>query len=339
MTTPLVSVVIPAFNAARWIDRTIASALAQTHRALEVIVVDDGSSDDTADLVARVAAQEARVRLIRQPNGGVARARNAGIDAAHGAFIAPLDADDLWAPDKIAMQVAALDAAGPSAALAYCWFRRIDEADQLTGASSYPRVEGRVYHRHLLWNFISNGSSPLVRAEAARNVRYDPALRDAGNQGCEDYLFQLGIARRHAFVCVPRFLVGYRVVPGSMMQSGERMLRSHLQMFGIAAADAPPSARPILRRRRGETALTLAGHLARRGDGRAAGALLAALRDDPAAPLRSLTRRVRPAAGETHRTTGEPFATLPTDRIDDDWATRLPAALLARLARLDAAMD
>src|SRR5439155_4413373 len=103
--TPLVTVVIAAFNAMAHIEETCLSALRQTYRSLEVIVVDDGSTDETSRIVQRLAASDSRVRLIRQQNRGVAAARNAGIAAASGEFIAPLDADDLWDSTKIERQV------------------------------------------------------------------------------------------------------------------------------------------------------------------------------------------------------------------------------------------
>ncbi len=97
----LVSVVIPVFNGARFIDETLRSVFAQDYRPIEVIVVDDGSTDDTPSVLARWP----EVVVIRQPNGGTASARNAGIARATGAFIALQDADDLWAPDKLSLQV------------------------------------------------------------------------------------------------------------------------------------------------------------------------------------------------------------------------------------------
>ena len=108
-----VSVVIPAYNAARFVRQAIDSVLHQTHAPLEVLVVDDGSQDDTPEIVESYA--DGAVRLIRQPNQGPSAARNTGIAAARGTLIAFLDADDSWLPDKLARQVALL-AAHPSAA-------------------------------------------------------------------------------------------------------------------------------------------------------------------------------------------------------------------------------
>jgi glycosyltransferase involved in cell wall biosynthesis len=108
MAHPLISVVVPAYNAGRWIDRTLASIQGQTWREIEVIVVDDGSSDDTVARVERAAAADRRIRLVRQANAGPAVARNRGLRECRGVFVAPVDADDLWAPDNLAQQAAAL---------------------------------------------------------------------------------------------------------------------------------------------------------------------------------------------------------------------------------------
>src|SRR5438034_11633591 len=96
----LVSVVIPAFNASATIDETIRSVRSQSHRDLDIIVVDDGSIDDTVAIAQRHAAYDSRIRIITQCNAGVAAARNAGWRAARADFIALLDADDLLTPSK-----------------------------------------------------------------------------------------------------------------------------------------------------------------------------------------------------------------------------------------------
>jgi glycosyltransferase involved in cell wall biosynthesis len=100
-----VTVVIPVYNGECFIDRTLASALAQTYDPLEVVVVDDGSTDRTPIIVEAAAARDNRIRLLRAQKSGVAAARNLGITEARGKLIAPLDADDLWHPEKIARQV------------------------------------------------------------------------------------------------------------------------------------------------------------------------------------------------------------------------------------------
>src|SRR5262245_43574539 len=105
---PSASVIIPAYNAGRWIARTLQSAQNQTLTQIEIIVVDDGSTDDTADIVRSAMNEDPRIILIQQPNRGVASARNSGIAAARSEFVAPLDADDLWHPERLKRHVEAL---------------------------------------------------------------------------------------------------------------------------------------------------------------------------------------------------------------------------------------
>lgn len=100
----LISVLIPAYNAARYIQQTLESVSAQTHAHLEIIVVDDGSADETPDILARYQQVEPRLRVIQQANGGISRALNTGLAAAGGQFIARIDADDLMAPERLELQ-------------------------------------------------------------------------------------------------------------------------------------------------------------------------------------------------------------------------------------------
>ena len=102
-----ISVIIPAYNYARYLAEAIDSALGQTYAPLEVIVVDDASTDDTPRVLA---AYGQRIRAIRQPNGGAGAARNTGIAAARGEYVAFLDADDVWLPRKLELQMALFDA-------------------------------------------------------------------------------------------------------------------------------------------------------------------------------------------------------------------------------------
>lgn len=225
--SPRVSVIVPAYNAAATIDRTLDSVRAQSWRDLEVIVVDDGSSDATAERVRRHAEQDARVRLIVQANAGVAAARNAGIAAARGDLIAPVDADDLWRADKIARQVEALDAGGPDVGLVYCWYVVIDPADRILAWGDRRHDEGDVLRRMFLGNLVGNGSSPLMRRAAVEAAGgYDPGLRSQAAQGCEDLQLYLKIAERWRFAVVHDYLLGYRWTPSNMSSDGGQMLRS-----------------------------------------------------------------------------------------------------------------
>ena len=117
---PRVSVITTAYNAEAFLASTIRRVLAQTFEDLEHVVVDDGSQDGTGDVVRRFVAEDPRVRLIQHTNRGLAASRNAGIRGARGELIAFLDHDDAWHPQKLALQVALLDA-NPEAGVASCY--------------------------------------------------------------------------------------------------------------------------------------------------------------------------------------------------------------------------
>src|SRR5689334_21141299 len=106
MSGPLVTVVVPVYNTLPYVADALESALAQTHRELDVVVVDDGSTDGSSGVVVELAAREPRIRVVRQPNAGLAAARNAGLAAAAGEYVAFLDSDDLWLPEKLERQLA-----------------------------------------------------------------------------------------------------------------------------------------------------------------------------------------------------------------------------------------
>ena len=224
---PIVSVVIPAFNTARTLQETLLSVSQQTYRALDIVVVDDGSTDETAALVRDHARVDPRVRLVQKPNGGIASARNEGIRASTGAFVAFIDADDLWHPTKIRKQIDVMLRASADTALVYAPCRVIDAEGRVTNSLRRFGVNGWVLHRHFHTNIVGNGSSILVRKSVLEEVGgFDPCLREAGAEGCEDLLLQLRIAARYRFADVSEYLVGYRRWAGGMSANREQMARS-----------------------------------------------------------------------------------------------------------------
>jgi len=227
LSAPLVSVVVPAYNAAATLDETLRSVRGQSHANLEIIVVDDGSTDATFALAQAHADADPRLRVIRQKNAGVAAARNTGWRAARSDFIALVDSDDLWAPALIEKQLAALLAGGARAGMSYCFFTRID-AQGMAPAFHYPEpCTGDVLDKILLHNFVGCGSTMLVRRAALLAAGgFDNSLRAAGAQGCDDYLFCCRAAEQFHYACVPEVLVGYRDTPGGISSSEGRMLRS-----------------------------------------------------------------------------------------------------------------
>lgn len=224
----LVSVIIPAYNAARTIDETLRSARHQTHRNLEILVVNDGSKDATAQIVLQHGALDARVKLITQPNSGVAAARNRGIAEAKSELIAPLDADDLWAPTKIEKQIQAMARGGANVGLVYTWFAVINDHGTVLDLNHRPPDAGNVLWRMCRGNLVGNGSSPLMRKSAILEAGgFESGLRAARAQGCEDLLLYFRIAERHEFAVVPEHLTGYRRHAETMSEDSLQMLRSY----------------------------------------------------------------------------------------------------------------
>jgi GT2 family glycosyltransferase len=257
---PLVSVVIAAYNAAPTIESTCLSVLGQTYRSLEVIVVDDGSTDDTSKLVETLAVSDPRLRLIRQENLGVAAARNRAIVAASGEFVAPLDADDVWDSTKIARQVQRLQEAGPDAGMTYCWWAWIDVNGNMLDRSPLWQIEGHVLECLVEVNFTGCASVPMYRRSCLEKVGgYDVGLRDKGCQGCEDWDLALRVAEGYRVVAVPALLVGYRRRTGSMSAECDTMWRSQRVITAALAARNPEMSREVLQRSDGQFALHLAG--------------------------------------------------------------------------------
>lgn len=228
MKDQIVSVVIPAFNAAGLIDETLQSVRSQSHGNLDIIVVDDGSTDATVDVVHRHIALDSRIRLIEQANAGVAAARNTGWKSAKSDIISFVDADDLWSVTKTQEQLEALRASN-GAGLVYSWYVVIDELSRITLQWDGPAWQGDVFDHLLVDNFIGNGSSVLVTRKALEDAGgFEPALAAAGAGGCEDALFYLRVAEKHRFAVAPGYHIGYRYTPGNMSSDLSRMMRSWL---------------------------------------------------------------------------------------------------------------
>lgn len=224
----LVSVVIPAYNAEAFIETTLTSVLSQTYANIEVLVVDDGSRDRTAEIVQAVAAHDGRVSLLRSSNQGVAAARNLAIENSHGEYIAPLDADDIWYPQKLDKQMNCFSRAGPDVGLVYAWSTCIDESGQLTGSYIAPDVEGEAFLSMVYSNFVGNASAPLIRRSCLAHVGgYDSQYREYDAQGGEDYDLYMRIAEHYRFGVVREFLIGYRQIKGSLSCNTAAMAKAH----------------------------------------------------------------------------------------------------------------
>ncbi len=227
-STPLVSVIIPAYNAEHFIAKTLESVLSQTYQNIEVLVIDDGSQDRTAEIVQLITQKDSRLTLLQQENLGVAAARNTGINNSIGEFIAPLDADDIWYPQNLEKQVQCLLQAEQSVGLVYSWSVDINEEDKLTGDFRASNIEGDVFKTLLCHNFLGNASSTLIRRSCVENIGgYNTQLKTQDAQGCEDWDFYLRIAELYQFKVVPEFFIGYRKIANTMSADYKKMAKSH----------------------------------------------------------------------------------------------------------------
>jgi glycosyltransferase involved in cell wall biosynthesis len=207
---PLVSVVMAAKNYARFLPEAVGSVAAQTFADWELLVVDDGSADDTPAAVRPFLA-DPRVRYVRSDRLGQSRAKNLGVRLGRGALVAFLDADDAWEPTKLAKQLAVFDA-DPAVGVVFCRRTLMDEAgDPLPPPAVPPPPRGRVLDEMFVQNFVCF-SSAVVRREVLSQVgAFDPHLELA-----VDYDLWLRVAKHHAFDFVGEALVRYRTGHGNL---------------------------------------------------------------------------------------------------------------------------
>lgn len=239
MTPPRVSVVIPTYNSAWSVGRTLMSVVRQTMRDIEVIVINDGSTDDFAAAIAPHAG-DARVRVLHQANAGLAASRNRGIAEARAPLVAPIDADDLWHPDFLAETVAALarDAAAP---FAYAYSFRMDENDYLSPIMTMGTAPRHDFRGLLSLNSVACGSAAVFRRDLVlRCGGYDEEMGRKGIHGAEDWKLILRLARLGEPALVERSLVGYRLVRRGMSQGDpQRQFRAVLAVIEEIRRNVP----------------------------------------------------------------------------------------------------
>lgn len=237
---PTFSVVIPAYNATSTIHPTISSVLSQTFRDFELIVVDDGSTDGTAECVELSAKGDPRVRLIRQENQGTAgAARNAGIECARGTLISFLDSDDLWLPGFLG-EVEKVLRRHRSAGLAYSDVWILDEATgRIRRKSALKRhpasIPSNLSGRELLLTLLESNFIPACTATVRGDILRQVGVFDREVVGCDDLELWLRIAiAGYGAVRVPRRLAIYRDREDS--QSKNRLMMNENLRYVLAQA-------------------------------------------------------------------------------------------------------
>ncbi len=284
---PLVSFIIPAYNAETFIAQTLRSVLGQSYRHIEVLIVNDGSQDSTSQIVQEYMREDGRIRLLHQANAGVAAARNLGIENSQGSLIAPIDADDLWHPNALEQLVEQLGDNCPEVGVAYAWSVDIDEHNQPTGGFHAAKIDGYVYKTLICHNFLGHASATLIRKSCLELIGgYDVKFKAQNAQGCEDWDLYIRLAENHKFAVVPEFLIGYRRVLSSMSKDCRQMARSQQHMLQRIQSRHPEIPSFVYRLSRSSFYLYLAHECSSYGYSRAALSwLLKTLRIDLLAPL------------------------------------------------------
>lgn len=243
---PTVTVVMPLYNTERYVEQAIASVLAQTYEDFELIVVDDGSTDESVERVRR--CRDPRIRLIHQDNRGLAGARNSGIRHARGRYIALLDADDAWRPDKLALHVAHLDNR-PTVGVSYSQSAFMDDDGRPLGLLQAPKLAGIRALDVLCRNPVGNGSAPVIRKAAFDAIRYETDRRlherdcwfDEDLRQSEDIECWLRIVALTTweFEGIGQALTWYRVNNQGLSANLDRQYQTWLTVRGKVAVYAP----------------------------------------------------------------------------------------------------
>jgi glycosyltransferase involved in cell wall biosynthesis len=232
-----VTVVIPCFDQARYLPAAVASVHAQTCGPVTCVVVDDGSTDDTAAVASQLGTT-----VLRQANAGVSAARNAGLAAARSDLVAFLDADDTLLPDAIAAEVEAFDRhPGAAAVVGRC--QPMDADGRALPARHHDVDPSQLYREWLARNFVWTPGAALFDRRALEAIGGFP--RDLGPAA--DYAVYLRLARADRVVFLPRELVRYRQHDASMSRDPALMLRATLTALRREQRDAPAWAQAALR--------------------------------------------------------------------------------------------
>lgn len=253
---PEVSVVVPAYNAGRFLRESLGSVLAQTFQDLEVVVVDDGSKDDTPAVVLSFGDA---VRYVRQENQGVSAARNRGIELSQGRFVAFLDADDIWSPEKLERQMACLAEGGAC----YSAFRRIGPDGGDRGRSSAPRRGTLLEHLLLVGNVVGTPSTVVVeRSLLTQSGGFDRQLSQ-----CADWDLWIRVALVAEFQYVDEPLVRYREHGGNMSTDVALLERDSVRTLekAFALPNLPAHLQPRRRTALAHNWTVLAGSYAHAG--------------------------------------------------------------------------
>ena len=237
---PLVSIIVPTHDRPQMLREAVDSALAQTFRDFEIIIVLNGASAESIETARRLGA-DPMIKVVEMADATLAAARNVGMGVAAGEWIAFLDDDDIWEPDKLETQLAAAKRSG--ADVVTCDFGAFNRDGVLPGAGLSRLPSGLSFAEALmLGNYVSGGSAVLVRAAKLHSHSgFDASLR-----GCEDWDMWRRLAWDSEFHCIDRALVRYRRHGTNMTGNLPLALQAYTQHFGKMLVDTPPQLRHML---------------------------------------------------------------------------------------------
>ncbi len=244
MASPQVSVIVPAYNVQSYIEQVLISLTAQSLQDFEAIVVDDGSTDGTSEVVKLFCDRDSRFQLLQKPNGGLSSARNHGIRHARAPYVALLDGDDVYKPEKLATHVSILDHT-PDVGVVYSASQAIRDDGHPTFISlSGKPVMSDPLLALLCKNFIGHGSNAVFRRSLFDEVgEFDEGLRSSEDV---DFWLRIAATRRWRFHRVPQILCCYRVRPSGLSFNVAQMQRSHEQVLETASRRSPEVVKPVL---------------------------------------------------------------------------------------------
>lgn len=245
-SSPIVSVIVPMYNVARYIEECLDSVLAQTFTNFEVICVDDGCLDNTVELVQKYT--DPRIHIVRQTNKGLAAARNTGINAALGMYIALLDSDDYWHPKKLELHVQHLQF-NLHVGVSYSPSLMVDENSRSMGVGQFPKLKNIRPQDVLCRNPVGNGSAAVIRRTALAEVgvldviqhRFKVNYFDPSFQQSEDLEFWVRMALNTDWVFegIKEPLTYYRINTNGLSANVEKQFDSWRKAIEKNAADHP----------------------------------------------------------------------------------------------------
>jgi len=242
-----VSVIIPVYNAEKYIAATVQSVLSQTYKNFEIIIVDDGTPDNSVKVCQQF--NDSRIKIIHQRNRGLPGARNTGIRHAQGDYLAFLDADDIWLPEKLEKHVEHLNNS-PTVGISFCYSAFINEQGNSTGICQKPRKLYDITPSYVLCrNPVGNGSAAVIRREVFEDIKFQDNLYGT----VEDFYFDERLRRAEDIECwlrisirthwrhegIPEILTFYRITSSGLSANALTQLKALEEVVEMTRAYAP----------------------------------------------------------------------------------------------------